>query len=476
MILSRRPPLLLYSYIAAEMLAPLFASLLILYATFLLVRLIPLLEIVLELRIGLADFFRLFSYITPHIILYSIPMATMMGIIIGWTRLVNDREILALKACGVSLGQMLPPVILITLTVALVTGIFSLKLIPSSQLAMKQLLFQLAKEKIDKGLEERQFTETLGDLVVYVDAIDPTDKSWKGVYVSDMRGQQRPIITMARSGSLKADVDNMQVVIVLHDGSLHRTDIKDSQIIDFARYQLQIPLRPPTVVDGEDVTTLSKGSMTQQQLLEAAHLHGVTTHLGAAFHVEYHHRLSLPFGCFMLGILGVPLGLQAAPGRRAAGIPLGLAFFVLYYLAGTTGKIMGAERTLPAPLAIWLPNVLFLLLTLIILRRVHRELPLFPAWFSNALHMVDDRCLRPVRERMLDTIRRWSRRRGLKTSHNQWHMPIHANSRTGLYHLPGCPHYRASHTLEFKSVELARQAGFQPCDQCAPPKAVTGPT
>ncbi|MCW5210283.1 LptF/LptG family permease, partial [Desulfobulbus sp. N3] len=63
-----------------------------------LIRLIPLLEIVLELGINLPDFIRLFSYIFPHMLLYVIPMASMAGVIIGFTRLTNEREILALKA------------------------------------------------------------------------------------------------------------------------------------------------------------------------------------------------------------------------------------------------------------------------------------------------------------------------------------------------------------------------------------------
>ena len=92
----RRPPFLLYSYIANELLAPFFASFIILYCVFFLVRLIPLLEVVLSLRIGIGDFIRLFSYIFPHMLLYIIPMASMAGVIVGFTRLTNDREILAL--------------------------------------------------------------------------------------------------------------------------------------------------------------------------------------------------------------------------------------------------------------------------------------------------------------------------------------------------------------------------------------------
>lgn len=53
---SGRPPFLLYSYIAAELLAPFFASFVLLYGIFFLVQLIPLLDVVLVLRIGIADF------------------------------------------------------------------------------------------------------------------------------------------------------------------------------------------------------------------------------------------------------------------------------------------------------------------------------------------------------------------------------------------------------------------------------------
>jgi hypothetical protein len=119
-----RPPLLLYSYIANELLAPFFASFLILYCVFFLVRLIPCWRSFSPCASAFGDFIRLFSYIFPHMLLYIIPMASMAGVIVGFTRLTNDREILALKACGVSLVQMLPPVLLIAAAIACLTGLF----------------------------------------------------------------------------------------------------------------------------------------------------------------------------------------------------------------------------------------------------------------------------------------------------------------------------------------------------------------
>jgi lipopolysaccharide export system permease protein len=395
----RRPPLLLYSYIANELLAPFFASFLILYGVFFLVRLIPLLEVVLSLQIGPADFIRLFAYIFPRMLLYIIPMASMAGVIIGFTRLTNDREILALKACGVSLRQMLPPVILIAAAIAALTGYFSVRLIPTGALGFKQLMFQLATEKIENGLKAHEFTEALGDIVLYVDRIDE-QKEWHGVYVSDMRGREQPLISLAQSGRMEADMDRMEVTIVLNDGTLHNHDGKDNQLIRFGRYQLQIALQPPTQVGKEDVTSRSRGTMSQQQLLQAAASDAIDFKAQRKYLSEYHHRLSLPVGCFILSLLGLPLGLQAAPGRRAVGIPLGLGFFILYYITFTTARMLVEDGHLPVFPGMWLPNMFFFLLTVGILYRVHCEKSLLPEWLLHNYGLFLEKVMAPLLQRL----------------------------------------------------------------------------
>lgn len=467
-----RLPLLLYSYIATELLAPFFASFLILYGVFFLVRLIPLLDVVLGLGIGFTDFIRLFSYIFPHMLLYVIPMASMTGVIIAFTRLTNDREILAFKACGISLRQMLPAVIMVTGAIALLTGFFSIRLIPAGEVAMRQLMFQLAKEKIDKGIKEKQFTEALGDLVVYVDSID--DKEiWHGVYVSDMRNRSQPIITMAREGHMVAEVNRMLVTIVLSNGTLHNTDGLDNQVIRFKRYQLQIPLRPPTKIDGDDVTVLGRGSMTQSQLLAAGRNSRLKPKERIRYLSEYHHRLVLPVGCFILSLLGMPLGLQARAGKRAIGIPIGLALFVLYYIVYTVAQVMVEDQVLPLIFGMWLPNILFLMLTGYIFYRTEKEKTLLPRPIADKLGLIHDRFILPIIRRAVTFLKKiLSRRRSNKEDQGDAQQPvaalmIHANSLSMVYHLPGCEHYECENcTLQFINVQVAEQAGFKPCRFC----------
>jgi lipopolysaccharide export system permease protein len=453
-------PLLLYSYIAAELLAPFFAGFVILYSVFFLVRLLPLLEVVLDLGIGLSDFIRLFAYIFPHLLLYVIPMAAMTGVIIGFTRLTSEREMLAFKACGISLRQMLPPVLLLAAAIASLTGYFSVRLIPAGEVAMRQLMYQLAKEKIDKGIKEKQFTEALGEVVVYVDET-AADGQWRGVYVSDMRGREQPVIIMAKNGHMQADIARMAVTIVLEDGTLHSMSGFDSQTVLFRRYRLQIPLKPSTRIDGDDITTLSRGSMSQPQLLASAERKGGVWHRdGLVYLTEYHHRLAMPVGCLLLSLLGVPLGLQAGPGRRAAGIPLGLACFVLYYILSSVARVMVEDQVLPLTLGMWLPNLFFAGLALLIFRRTEQEKPLVPERLSAAASLIAERIaarLRLLRQRLTGCGKRAAAVSGEA-------MLVHAEPDSGLFHLPGCRRHRSSRaSLQFRSIRAAQKAGFRPC-------------
>ena len=132
-------PKLLYGYLATEILAPFFASFLIMNSVFVLVTLIPFLNTVLELEIEFVDFARLFLYLFPDMFLYSIPMSAMIGVTIAFTRLSTDSEILAFKASGISLYQFIPPVLFISVLIALLTAYFSVNLIYKSKIAMKQI-------------------------------------------------------------------------------------------------------------------------------------------------------------------------------------------------------------------------------------------------------------------------------------------------------------------------------------------------
>lgn len=364
----KRIPALLYSYLLTEMLAPFFAALLVINAVLFLGRLVPLLEEIFSLGIGAADFFRLSIYLTPALLRFSLPMAAMMAVIIAFTRMGNDREIVALKAGGVSLARMLPPVLFFGLLTALATLSVTTFLVPQGTKAMNQLLLHLAKERIEQGIPEKTFSEGLGEVVIYVEEVSPRDRSWQGVYLSDLRNPQAPLTVIARSGSLQADPDQQRAVLTLKDGSLHRVSGAKSQSIYFTDYTLQIPLQPPTMGPG------GRNSMSQNELLAATRTLPADHPHRLRLIIEYHQRLVLPVGCFLLTVLGLSLSQAGSAQRIALGVPLGLLAFIAYYVLLSAAKSLSEEAQLPVFLAMWTPNLLFALVTAHLLRRSALEL------------------------------------------------------------------------------------------------------
>ena len=358
-------PFVLYTYLAAEILAPTFAAFVILSCVLFLGKIIPLLDILLDFGVNLPDFIRLCAYIAPQLSLFSMPMACMMGVIIGLTRLGTDGEIMALKASGIGLYRMLPPVLIIALAAALLTGLITVHLLPDSKIARQQLLFQLAKQKIDKGMREKQFSDAIGNVVLYADRIDEDSGAWHGVYVTDMRDKKNPIVVMARHGNLSANIEKMLLSLVLKNGSLHRVQNDITQTIRFDNYRLNLSLPNPT---GIPVQKTDKGKLSLAQLRQQARSPDILPEQRAALLMEFHKRLALPVGCFILTLLGFPLGFLSGPGQRSAGLPLGLGLFIAYYVLTTAAKAVGESLILPVAPAIWAPNIVFSLLMFYLLQ------------------------------------------------------------------------------------------------------------
>ncbi len=375
-------PFLLYSYLITEMLAPFFAAFVIMNGVFFLVKLLPFLNFALELGIGLGDFIRLFAYMFPNILLYTIPMAAMLGVILGFSRLSSDSEILAFKASGITLYHMIPPVFLVAICLAALTGYLSIKLIPVSEIAMRQLTYQLLKEKIGRGVKEYQFSEALGGIVIHVDKVSKEDGHWENVWISDMRGVKTPTITMAPSGRMQSDLARMMVTITLNNGTLHRPGDAEAQIVTFDKYTINIPLQPPT----GSAKSVHRGTLSMEQLIAKTKEYGLASKKGRSMLVEYHERLVLPFGCLIISLLGLPLGLQAGPGKKAIGIPFGLGVFIVYYAIFTMGKMYakeGQHQATDLALLLWMPNILFALFTGYCILRIFAEKPLLPEKFHN---------------------------------------------------------------------------------------------
>jgi lipopolysaccharide export system permease protein len=86
--------------------------------------------------------------------------------------------------------------------------------------------------------------------------------------------------------------------------------------------------------------------------------------------VDFHYRLAAPWLCFIVILVGVPFGIHS--GRRGMGIGLLFALLVFfgYYILMGLGLAYGKRQLISPVLAGWLPDAVFFVIGLALLRRI----------------------------------------------------------------------------------------------------------
>ena len=101
-----------------------------------------------------------------------------------------------------------------------------------------------------------------------------------------------------------------------------------------------------------------KEFIARQKLRGAA---GVST-----FEVEYYKRFAMPFAAFILTLIGVSLSCEKRKGGMGTSIGVGLALSFGYILFQTISATFAINAGWPAALAVWLPNVLFAIVAIVL--------------------------------------------------------------------------------------------------------------
>jgi LPS export ABC transporter permease LptG/LPS export ABC transporter permease LptF len=324
---------------------------------------------------GIETILKLFALSLPPVLPSTIPFGVLVGILIGLGRMAGDGEIIAMRAAGVSSRKVIAPVLLFA---ALGTGLAafaSLRLTPLALRTSTDILTALAKAQLSAEIQPRIFDEDFPNKILYVgDVRTGTTTDWRSVFLADVTPPEQrtyglgerasgPLITVARSAIVTADPKNNRLQLSLVDFSTHEMG-KDgkAQDVDSPKGQQVLYARPP----GERTTPFK--AMNTAELLRR-----YTGPDQVEVRIELHNRLAYPLACIVLAMVGIPLGISTRKGGKSAGyiIALFLGFFC-YYLSSLALIGVAKARTLPIPVAIWLPDVAFGIAGLVFLYRMER--------------------------------------------------------------------------------------------------------
>lgn len=346
---------------------------------FLVSKLFRVTEMVVDKGVPLGYAIELFLCLIPAFLVFVVPMAFLLGILAALARLSADNEITALKTSGVGLYRLSPPVIFLSVITFLVTSFLVFYAVPWGSRNFRETLFRLAGSTAKLDVKERIFNATLGDLVVYVNKVSPGGKIFEGVMIYDERDPEVNSTVIARRGYLVPEPKAQKLVLQLFDGSIHSQEAKEEtyRTIQFNAYQFTIFLQEEIekarkrarvgMLDKE----MSIGDLRKKISSMREEGKNVRPKL-----VELHFKFAIPFGVFIFGLVGLPLGVQRTQSGRSWGFVLCSFIFLSYYVLYCFGKNLGASGIISPLMAAWSPNIILGVVGVYLLVKTARESPL----------------------------------------------------------------------------------------------------
>jgi LPS export ABC transporter permease LptF/LPS export ABC transporter permease LptG len=329
------------------------------------------LELVVRASAPLPSVAEIFFYTVPVALTYTIPMAVLVGILIGLSRLAADSEITAMRASGMGVwnfGRVLAIFVAAAWGVALLNSLY---IAPWSLASLGHLEDQLKGSQASYEVQPRVFYEGFPKIVLYVQDVHSAQGGavWKGVFLADITDPANPRITLAREGILVPEGQD-RLHLHLTDGSTHETDPKEADKYQISTFeQTEIPIELPSS-EGKEEQIPVRAISTWDLDARAASVDPVSARW---YLIEFHNRFALPTACLVLAMVGIPLGLSSKKSGKSGGFVLTIVLVFIYYFISLIGVSFAKQGKVSPLFGTWLANLVFFAAGLILLWQAERR-------------------------------------------------------------------------------------------------------
>lgn len=339
-------------------------------------RLIPLTDLVVSHGVPLADVSRMVLYLIPSILVITIPMAFLLAVLLAFGRLSADNEVVVMKASGLSLFQVMPPVIVCALVAVLLALGASTIGVPWGNSAFRELSFQVLKRNVSATIREKTFWDDIPGVVMYTDRYEERSHMLKGVVIHDGRNPDRPMTIFARDGVVTTAAGSQALLLSLYDGSIHIAGTGGLyRLVHFGEYSM-------TVGEKRSSSGISRNESDMQisELQRQIDDPGTSAKNRLKMLTELYSRFTFPFASLVFAILAVPLGIQNRRSGKSSGFTISIAIIFSYYVLMSVVRTLVEKGGIPPAVALWSPNLIFLCTGCFFLRMasLEKRIPLLP--------------------------------------------------------------------------------------------------
>ena len=304
----------------------------------------------------------------PNVIAFTAPMAVLIGVIIGLSKMQGDKELIAIRAAGIGNFRIAAPIVLIGILLSIFAFFINLKGVPFAAQVVRKVALQTALYKLESPLEPGVFNTEINGFTIYVKNVNFETGTWENIFIVNEDVNRQVRLITAKSGKIATRDEDSE--LVLDDANITTLNIENnegklaSESVSEFRFGIQTKR-------GELINKISKTEETPDEmgLVELAKYAQTLQGLEKVeAQILWQRRIILSITPLIFALLGTALVLGFNSGGKGFGIFLALVSLVIYYLVtllgeqlARTGKISVLSAGLfPIVLSVFIITGLFL--------------------------------------------------------------------------------------------------------------------
>ena len=353
-------------YVLGEMIPTFFLGVIVFVFILLMFQVLRLTEFVLIHGVKITTVGLMMAYMSTSFLPILFPMSLLFTVLLTYSRLSSDSEIVAFRSVGLSMTTIILPAVILSVLVGVLSLQTSFHVAPWGNRQFEVTFAKAGSSKPAVALKEGTFAEGFFDMVVYANKVDSSAGRLNQVFIFDERSQP-PLTLIAKSGLLMVDPERPghSARLQLSDGSIHSTSSGRHTKINFSDYTIY--LSDPI---NEQMRSKSMQSYSIDELREKIKDPQLKVEERLELQTDFHRRIATAFACLLFALIGVGLGtVSNRRNAKGGGTVICIGLIVTYWILYVTAEGASRQGQIPPGIAMWLPNLIFMVAATFSLRR-----------------------------------------------------------------------------------------------------------
>lgn len=359
---------ILTRYILNEFLKPFLLGLVAFASLLIISELFVQLDKWIELKTPLLVSAEYLFWRTPEWLVRISPVAVLLATLFSLGGLARHNELTAMKSSGISLYRIVLPLLVLCLFLVLGSLSFSELVLPYANQRVDYIYdvkvmhrkirnYQKQENLIIAGEEGRMYT---------IKYLDGEKKLMEGISVDQFNKKFNLISQIyAKKAIWKGNH------WIFYDGVYRQFDYGEERRIKEEKFNERIFYLPERL-DHFCRKQKKPNEMSYFELrdyIAKLNKNGIPA---IQEKVELYSKISFPFSCFIIMLIGIPFALQTSKSGKVMGFALSIFICFFYWGMFSVGKAIGENRILPPTLAAWFANIIFGILGISLIWKVQK--------------------------------------------------------------------------------------------------------